>query len=286
MSVLFKNETLEYYELNLPKIISVKPTELPVINVSNQNMDFVFELEDNSLLHLEFQTTWKKADLLRFAQYDIALYQKERRKINTAVIYSGKYESAENELDMGLNKYKVLQVFMIKYDGIKRYKEIKGKIEKKEPLTDKDLMDLVFLPLMRNEKSEEEVTKDALELAITIPDENKKEAVIGSLLGFSDNYVREEYLNKLKEVIRMTKIGASLFEEGVEKGKREGERKGKLEERKRFIEFIIKNLSKRFGNQLSDKLKDKIRKADEKTIDYIGDNLLEITIEELKELLK
>ncbi|WP_158248404.1 hypothetical protein [Petrotoga sp. SL27] len=37
MSVLFKNETLEYYELNLPKIISVKPTELPVINVSDKN---------------------------------------------------------------------------------------------------------------------------------------------------------------------------------------------------------------------------------------------------------
>jgi len=279
MSELFKDETLEYYELNLPKIISVKPTELPVINVSDRNMDFVFELEDNSLLHLEFQTTWKKADLLRFAQYDIALYQKERRKINTVVIYSGKYESAENELDMGSNKYKVLQVFMIKYDGIKRYKEIKGKIEKGEPLTDKDLMDLVFLPLMRNEKSEEEVTKEALELAITIPDENKKEAVIGSLLGFSDNYVREEYLNKLKEVIRMTKIGASLFEEGVEKGKREGERKGK-------IEFAIRILSKRLGNQLTEEIKEKIRKANEKTLDYIGDNLLEITIEELKELLK
>jgi flagellar biosynthesis/type III secretory pathway protein FliH len=85
----------------------------------------------------------------------------------------------------------------------------------------------------------------------------------------------------------MTKIGASLFEEGVEKGKREGkregERKGKIEGEK---EFAIRILSKRFGNQLTEELKNKIRKADEKTIDYIGDNLLEITIEELKELLK
>jgi hypothetical protein len=77
----------------------------------------------------------------------------------------------------------------------------------------------------------------------------------------------------------MTKIGASIFEEGVEKGEREGERKGK-------IEFAIKILNKRFGNQLTEEIKDKLRTADEKTIDYIGDNLLEITIEELKELLK
>ncbi len=48
MSELFKDETLKYYELNLPKIISVKPTELPVINVSDRNMDFVFELEVTS----------------------------------------------------------------------------------------------------------------------------------------------------------------------------------------------------------------------------------------------
>jgi len=32
-------------------------------------------------------------------------------------------------------------------------------------------------------------------------------------------------------------------------------------------------------------LKEKIRHADDETINYIGDNLLEITIEELKEIL-
>ena len=53
MSVLFKNETLEYYELNLPKIISVKPTELPVINVSNQNMDFCSFVQKVSLVMLQ-----------------------------------------------------------------------------------------------------------------------------------------------------------------------------------------------------------------------------------------
>jgi hypothetical protein len=50
--------------------------------------------------------------------------------------------------------------------------------------------------------------------------------------------------------------------------------------------LTIKILSKRFGRRLTKELKAKIREADKKTIDYIGDNLLEITIEELKELLK
>jgi len=78
-------------------------------------------------------------------------------------------------------------------------------------------------------------------------------------------------------------IVMTIAEKLRNEGKLEGEREGKLKERK---EFEIRLLSKRFGTQLTEEIKDKIRKADEKTIDYIGDNLLEITIEELKELLK
>jgi len=73
-----------------------------------------------------------------------------------------------------------------------------------------------------------------------------------------------------------------MFDTLEEIAKRDRE-KARLEGEK---DFAIRILSKRFGNQLTEEIKDKIRKADEKTIDYIGDNLLEITIEELKEILK
>ncbi|KUK15715.1 MAG: Uncharacterized protein XD53_0853 [Petrotoga mobilis] len=77
-------------------------------------------------------------------------------------------------------------------------------------------------------------------------------------------------------------IAEKLRNEGKLEGKLEGKVEGKLEGER---EFAVRILSKRFGNQLTEEIKDKIRKADEKTIDYIGDNLLEITIEELKEIL-
>ncbi|MBL5982241.1 hypothetical protein NAAC61_09710 [Petrotoga sp. 8T1HF07.NaAc.6.1] len=91
----------------------------------------------------------------------------------------------------------------------------------------------------------------------------------------------EERFEELKEmeVPKMFNTLEEIAKRDREKAKLEGEREGKLE-------FAIRILSKRFGNQLTEEIKDKIRKADEKTIDYIGDNLLEITIEELKELLK
>ncbi|PNR90891.1 hypothetical protein HWHPT5561_08825 [Petrotoga sp. HWH.PT.55.6.1] len=69
----------------------------------------------------------------------------------------------------------------------------------------------------------------------------------------------------------MAKIGASLFEEGMEKGERE---------------VIIEILNQRFGEDFDKRLEEKIRKANEETINKIKKNILSITIEELKELLK
>ncbi len=91
---------------------------------------------------------------------------------------------------------------------------------------------------------------------------------------------REERFEELKEmeVPRMDTL-EEIAKRDREKAKLEGKAEGKRE-------FAITILSKRFGNQLTEEIKDKIRKADEKTIDYIGDNLLEITIEELKDLVK
>ncbi|RLL89074.1 hypothetical protein CN13_06605 [Petrotoga sp. HKA.pet.4.5] len=57
----------------------------------------------------------------------------------------------------------------------------------------------------------------------------------------------------------MTKIGASLFEEGVEKGERKGER-----------EVIIEILNQRFGEAFDKRLEENIRKANEEIINQIA----------------
>jgi len=75
--------------------------------------------------------------------------------------------------------------------------------------------------------------------------------------------------------------------EGEAKGRLEGRLEGEAEGiRKGKIEFVLKNLSKKFGRRFTKEMKEKIQKADEKTIDYIGENLLDISLEQLKEVLK
>ena len=126
-----------------------------------------------------------------------------------------------------------------------------------------------------------------VELINKMQDKEKADEVfemcIKYLLNVRDDIEIEELERTAKEesVERgelIMSIAEKLREEGIEKGIE----KGKIEGKK---EVAINVLSRRFGNELTEELKEKIRHADDETINYIGDNLLEITIEELKEIL-
>jgi len=89
------------------------------------------------------------------------------------------------------------------------------------------------------------------------------------LLEDDNDYYYKDVLTQRSEPIM------SLAEDIRKEGNLEGEK-----------EVTIKLLSKIFGKKLTEELKEKIRNTDEKTIDYIEDNLLQISIEKLKEILK
>lgn len=73
-----------------------------------------------------------------------------------------------------------------------------------------------------------------------------------------------------------------MFNTLEEIAKRDRE-KAKLEGAK---ELIIEILNQRFGNDVDKRLEEKVRKANEETINQIKKNILSITLEELKEILK
>ena len=73
----FRGQTLEALGLSLPPIVEMLPTVLPVAEVKEERIDFLFRLADESLLHLEFQTTVSDTDMFRFAGYGEELTQSE-----------------------------------------------------------------------------------------------------------------------------------------------------------------------------------------------------------------
>jgi predicted transposase/invertase (TIGR01784 family) len=198
------------------------PTELPVIDVSEEFMDFVFLLEDDSYLHLEFQTTSKLDDLARFLLYDARLFKKDKRNISTAVIYSGDFTDVENTLEVGSISYTVQNVYMKSFDGNEVYNSLKTKIDNGEILSQKDVLNLIFLPLMGSDVNRSEIAISAVELAKRLTDSDQKMFCIGGIIGISDKFIEKEYVKKLKEVLKMTKVAVAIREEALEQGIEQG----------------------------------------------------------------
>ncbi|MBZ4662706.1 MAG: hypothetical protein JG776_388 [Caloramator sp.] len=250
MAEAFKDTTLEFLGIKLPKIKSVIPTDLPIIDVKEEVMDFVFLLEDDSLLHLEFQTTYKKDDLIRFNLYDLRLYKKERKPVRTIVIYSADIndDNIITELRIGPNKlYKVEKILMKRFDGDRTLEHLKSVILSEKELTELDKLNLIFLPLMKSKKDKNELAITAVELAKEINDKDLKMFCISAIIAISDKFIDKEYINKLKEVFEMTKVGYLLKQEGIQQGIQQGINEGIIKAKKQDIE---KFLNKKFKEDL------------------------------------
>jgi len=61
-------------------------TEIPEVETHDDMMDLTFRLEDNTILHLEEETHLSRDDLVRFAHYDLRLYNQCKTMIHTIVL--------------------------------------------------------------------------------------------------------------------------------------------------------------------------------------------------------
>ena len=107
MAETFKDKTLKIFGFETAKIVDVIPTVLPVLEVKENRIDYIFLLEDNTLLHLEFATATTKETLKRFALYDARLINRDDRNVQTAVVYSGRVNRAPSVLKKGSITYQV-----------------------------------------------------------------------------------------------------------------------------------------------------------------------------------
>ena len=226
---MFKDRTLEMLGLKTARIVDVMPTVLPVVEAAEKRVDFVFLLEDETLLHLEFQTTVPEELLRRVAFYGARIVERHNRDVNTAIIYSGRVDNAPDLLQKGSLTYRVTNVYLKTMDGDAEYDRMKAKNEGGEALDEADLQKLIFLPLMKSKKPEAEMAIQAAELAKASKNKHTSFA-IGAIVAITDKFLPEGYKKRLLEVLRMTQIEQWLREEGREEGLKEGRLEGKLED--------------------------------------------------------
>jgi predicted transposase/invertase (TIGR01784 family) len=174
--------------------------------------------------------------------------------------------------------YELINLSSIKEETIINMKNALGVIL----LTDK--------PNVRIKNAEELLKIINEEIISKLPEEEKEKfdkhrnAFI-ELFGKRTDYEEiKERFEELKEM-EVPKMFNTL-EEIAKRDREKARLEGKLEERERFIEFMIEILNQRFGEDFDKSLEEKIRNANEETINQIKKNILSITLDELKEILK
>lgn len=209
-SGLFRNATLEFYGIKTAKIKELINVELPVVEVAETSTDFIFLLEDDTYLHFEFQTAHNKNDLVRFALYDLRLYERDKRKIRTVIIYASDVRKTDDRLDIGSFTYAPDKVMMYEYDGNAIYADLESKLNSRQDLTDADMLNLIFLPLMKNDVDRIELVEKTIAMAQTIPDKTKRNICVGSAFAFSIRYLSDKDINRILEVVKMANLDTVL----------------------------------------------------------------------------
>jgi len=239
MDVVFKLEAEQLgaalgrrFGINLPAIARHFPTDLPVADVHLEQLDSVFELVNEWLLHLEFQTEHRRTTLARFLIYDAYLYERYERPIITVVIYGAGVATAAAEIDANAVRYTVYNVLLGQEDGRATYQRLKTLMESGNGLSPEDRLDLIFLPLMKQRRARRNVVKDALALARRLPEDQQRQT-LASLIGLGHRFLTEAELDTVMEGLMITPLGQRLFDKGVGQGWRAA---------------ILEELNERFGS--------------------------------------
>jgi hypothetical protein len=97
--------------LDVPPIVEVLPTEVPMLSVHLEQPDVLLRLADGRLIDLEFQMKGEP-DLWRFLHYTYAAVVHHQAPTQTVVVYGPGIASAPEALDLGSLVFRVTNVFL------------------------------------------------------------------------------------------------------------------------------------------------------------------------------
>ncbi|USK32068.1 hypothetical protein LIT25_15715 [Bacillus sp. F19] len=219
---------LEIFNIDTAEVKYVENTDIATVRTKDDAADCLFRLTDNSLLHIEFQSTFSKDDIRRFCEYDAYLYNKHKdvEIIRTIVIYTNKVnpDNVEYSFNAGSITYIIEPVFLRKHQGDLYYEVLKGKIELDPDikLTSQEELELIYNPLMDNKDSINDRVNQISKLLKELNDEQARFRILGSILAFHVKEMNENTLNNLWEVLSMGAVFEDFKKEVVEKAEKEG----------------------------------------------------------------
>lgn len=227
------------YGLKLPKIKEVLPANLPAVSANEMRLDNLFLLEDDTVAIVDYESEDKDSNRVKYVNYIgriMQRYESQEKRIpnlRMIVIYTGDVETAKDKWEMPCLTLKMEQVFISSLPDAEIYQSIKKKLDNHETLSDKELMQLIILPLAKKGKEEKQrMIEQVVDLAKQIEDENMQAFVITGILVSSDKFIDRDYAKTVRRYLSMTKVFQILEEEkqeAINLAEREGKRKSQLQ---------------------------------------------------------
>lgn len=218
LSESFKERSFAAYGLKLPKIKEVLPTNLPRVVANEMRMDNLFLLEDGTYAIVDYESVNKVENRIKYINYIGRVmeryYQenKELPNLRLIIIYTGDVKTAEAELETECLTLRMEQVFLRKLPAKEIYETIQGKLERKEALTETELMQLMVLPLAERGSKKQERIEQVITLAKKLEKEKEQVLVLSGLLIASDKFISRENAESIRRWLGMTKV-FQIFEE-------------------------------------------------------------------------
>ncbi|MBS6194098.1 MAG: hypothetical protein KH828_00775 [Clostridiales bacterium] len=146
-----KDKSFAAYGLNLPKIVEVLPTNLPVIEANELRIDNLFLLADDSLALVDYESTYVDEDKIKYLHYIVRTLKRNfreanlHRKIRMIVIYTADIEPEQTRprMDIGCLQFQLEEAFLTKLDSEIIEYGIRKKILSGEPLTEEEQMKFI-----------------------------------------------------------------------------------------------------------------------------------------------
>lgn len=225
LSESFKERSFEAYGLKLPRIKEVLPTNLPSVEANERRMDNLFLLEDGTLAIVDYESENKASNRIKYINYIGRVMERwykakhEIPNIRIIIIYTGDIEKAEAVFQMECMILHMEQVFVSNLPAEEIYQTVQHKLEHGEKLTEQELMQLIILPLAeKGSESKQKRVVQVMELAERIEDEQEQKLVLSGLLVISDKFIDKENMKEIRRRFDMTKIGRSIYEDGMKEG--------------------------------------------------------------------
>lgn len=204
----FKGKTFRVYGLDLPEIKEVKPTNIPAVKANELRLDNLFELEDETVAIVDYESKYDQADKVKYLNYLTGIanrYQKEKGKcpkLRMIVIYTGdiRREQVSTEYDIGAVKMNIEPAFLSELDGCAILQHLEDKVRRNEMFTDEELMEMIILPLSyRKKQDKEKRIREAVDLAVQIQDRGQQVFALAGILAFTDKIIDRETANRIRK---------------------------------------------------------------------------------------